>query len=320
MENDDDNYIDISFGLLKRLNRPLIFDVYVRRGSKSFSKIFKKGDLLDFDRIRLYEEKGVDVFYVTEEEHSLYCIYVEKLGEVLNAKADSFKPSEAHEILKELSTHTIKEIHQTLEVSDSSLSNAKNVVDGCIKRIAKDPKNVVKVMKLLSNQPYQLKQAISVSMFSVLLAKADGVESDLNIQSIGLGGFFHDIGVGQLTFDPEDTKVLTPEQRKEMWRHPELGKEMLDHLKGIKSDVIQIVLQHHEQPNGHGYPNGLRGPEIYYPAKIVAIASAFCSLISKRSYRDAFTVAEAVIKLKEDAGKYDKKILETLTKLVLPNL
>ncbi|MDC1175373.1 HD domain-containing protein [Bacteriovoracaceae bacterium] len=319
MDNLESNYIDISFALLKRLNRPLIFDVYVKRGENSFSKIFKKGDLLDFDRIRVYEEKGIDVFYVTEEEHSLYCIYVEKLGEVLNERAQSFKPNEAHEVLKELSQHTLKEIQETLEVSSASIKNAKNVVDGCIRRVSKDPKNVIKVMKLLSHQPYQLKHSVSVSMFAVLLAIADGMESDLNIQSVGLGGFFHDIGIGQLTFDPEDQKFLTAEQRKEMWRHPELGKEMLKQVKGIKSDVVQIVLQHHEQPNGHGYPNGLRGPEIYYPAKIVAIAYAFCSLISKKSYREAYPVSKAVEKLKEDHGKYDKKILETLTKLVLPN-
>lgn len=313
------DYIQISLNILRRLNRPLKFDIYVKRTEGSFTKIFKSGDLLDLERIRSYEEKGIEFFYVQEKDYETYTLYLERMGEVLKNKIDSLKSNDAADFLKELSLFTLQEMIVKTNVDERSFANANNVVDGCIQSIMKEPKTMLKIMKLMTHQPYQLKHSVAVSMFSVLLAKADGMESDQNIKNVGLGGFLHDIGIGQLTFDPEDEKILTPEQRKEMWRHPELGKQLLDQVKGVRSEVIQIVLQHHEQPNGHGYPNGLRGPEIFYPAKIVAIADTFCAMITKRSFRDAFTVEESLNRMRELQGKFDKKLLDVFTALMLPN-
>ncbi len=51
--------------------------------------------------------------------------------------------------------------------------------------------------------------------------------------------------------------------------------------------------QHHEELGGQGYPNGLRGPVIYYPAKIVPWLMT-SALISVRPFRAAYSVEEAI--------------------------
>lgn len=312
------DYVEISLAILKRFSRSLKFDIYVKRSETNFTKVFPKGDVLDWERVNTYLSKGLKYFYVGADDYALYSLYVERLGEQLSNKEGSFTPDEAADLLKELAHFTIHEMVVNLKVDERLVSSASNVVTGCISVLAKDSKNLLKIMKLMSNHAYMMKHSLAVSMFSVILAQAGGVESETNLNNIGMGAFLHDIGVGQLTFDPDEEEELTPEQRKEMWRHPELGKQMLDGVKSVRSDVIQMVLQHHEQPNGHGYPNGIRGAEIYYPAKIVAIADTFCAMISKRAWRDAFSVSEALVRMKELSGKFDKKLLVIFTKVLLP--
>jgi len=318
MAKETRSHIDISLNILKRFNRALNFDVYIQRTETSFTKIFKKGDVIDWERVHLYEDKGITHFFVAAKEYDVYGQFVERLGEQLVDNAERFSPEESVTLLRDLAQFTCHEMIDEMKVDERSVYNASNVVSGCIDVLSKDSKGVLSIMTMLSNQPYILKHSVMVSIFSVLLGKANGITSDTNLKVIGLGGFLHDVGVGQLTFDPEDTDQLTPEQRKEMNRHPEIGRQLLDRVKGIRSEVLQIVMQHHEQPNGNGYPNGLRDKEIYHPAKIVSIADTFCSLITKRSYRDAFNVGEAISIMRESHGKFDKQLLDLFAKTVSP--
>lgn len=313
-----EDYIQISLQLLRKFSSTLKFDIYVRRTDSDYTKLFKKGDSIDWERVALYEGKGIKYFFVTKDEYQIYSLFVERLGEQLLQSKDVLTMDESLIVLRELSHFTIHEMVVNFKIDERVVENAGNVVEGCIKELGKDPKTLINVVKLLANQPYILKHSMMVSMFSVLLARESGIESDLNLKVIGLGGFMHDIGVSQLTFDPEDEKFLSAEQRKEMWRHPELGVQLLDNLKGIRTEVTQIILQHHEQPNGTGYPNGLRGPEMYHPAKIVAIADAFCAMISQRSFREALTVGAALARLKELTGKFDKRLVDTFVKFMTP--
>jgi HD-GYP domain-containing protein (c-di-GMP phosphodiesterase class II) len=318
-QNESNKHIEISLEILKRFKKELKFDLYVQRSPGSFTKIFKTGDQLDWERVVSYLKKGISYFYCTEEEYQIYAQYVERLGEQLSNPNNKMTSKEAVKLLKELAQYTMHEMCMKMNVTERAVSNAGNVIAGCIDNLGKDPSSTMKIIQLMSMQPYIMKHSIMVSLLSVLLGKETGIESDTNLKIIGMGGFLHDVGVGQLDFDPEDERVLTPEQRKEVGRHPELGKQMLDGVKNLRTETLQIVLQHHEQPNGHGYPNGMRDAEIYPPAKIVAICDTFAAMVTKRTYRDAFSPAEAISRMRDNIGKFDKRVLETFAGIVIRN-
>jgi len=311
------NYIEISLSILEKFKRPLKFDIYVKRSDTSYTKIFKCEDIVDSARIKSYRDKGVKCFFVEEDSYSIYCLYVEKIGDVLARSVGSFTPTESITFIKELVNFTMHEMMIKHNIDERSVKSAGNVVTACMETLNKNPKGLIKILSLMSNQAYVIKHSISVSMFSVILAKKLGIESETTISHIGLGGFLHDVGVGQLTFDPEDVEILTPEQRKEVWRHPELGRQQLDQIKGLRTEVLQIVSQHHEQPNGQGYPNGLLTQNIFMPAKIVSIADNFSSLIVKRSFRDAFSSEKALSIMADATGKFDPEILKTFTSIFI---
>ncbi|MBI3541753.1 MAG: hypothetical protein HY075_00550, partial [Deltaproteobacteria bacterium] len=68
----------------------------------------------------------------------------------------------------------------------------------------------------------------------------------------------------------------------------------------------------HEEPSGAGYPSGLRGPVIFYPAKIVGLADSFCALITKRPFREAYTIEQALGIIQHEVGKYDRELVKLL--------
>jgi putative two-component system response regulator len=98
--------------------------------------------------------------------------------------------------------------------------------------------------------------------------------------------------------------ALTPEERAEMQRHAELGREL---LVGSGEELLdmaaEIAWTHHERFDGSGYPRGLAGEEIPLAGRIVAVADVFDALVSDRVYRAAFPVQRA-IEMVQNAGGY----------------
>jgi putative two-component system response regulator len=56
----------------------------------------------------------------------------------------------------------------------------------------------------------------------------------------------------------------------------------------------------------------LRGPVIFFPAKVVGIADSFCALITKRPFREAYTIEQALGIIQHEVGKYDKELVQLL--------
>ena len=74
-------------------------------------------------------------------------------------------------------------------------------------------------------------------------------------------------------------------------------------------DIIPGILCHHERIDGRGYPQGLKGERIPLAGKIVGLADSFDGMTSKRVYRDAMTVEEALEEIERGLGtQFDERI------------
>ena len=94
---------------------------------------------------------------------------------------------------------------------------------------------------------------------------------------------------------------LTEEELEKIRRHPIIGARILDPLSAY-SDEIPIVLYHHEQYDGSGYPEGLAGERIPYLARILAVADVFDALSSQRPYRAPWSTDRVVRYILDGAG------------------
>lgn len=123
----------------------------------------------------------------------------------------------------------------------------------------------------------------------------------------------HDVGklaiADAVLLKPEP---LTTAEYEEMKRHVEVGVRILEHIS-LYRDSLEILAQHHERLDGSGYPRGLRGDEIIFPARVLAVADAYDAMTTDRPYRPAKTPEEAVRELYRVAGKeYDLNVVRAL--------
>jgi HD-GYP domain-containing protein (c-di-GMP phosphodiesterase class II) len=133
--------------------------------------------------------------------------------------------------------------------------------------------------------------------------------SEEEIQRIYLAGLLHDIGkIGIDERVLRNTGELAPEDRKAIMSHPAIGASILSDIKQMEG-VVPGVLCHHERVDGGGYPNGLKGDDIPMIGKIINVADSFDAMTSKRTYRDAMSMEQAIIEIQKGIGKqFDERI------------
>ena len=106
---------------------------------------------------------------------------------------------------------------------------------------------------------------------------------------------------------------LTEEEFEVMKTHASIGATILS-LKQtpLLSFASQIAESHHEKYNGKGYPKGLSGEDIPLIARIVAVVDVFDALMSKRPYKEPFSLEKTLSIIEGDSGThFDPKVVET---------
>jgi HD-GYP domain-containing protein (c-di-GMP phosphodiesterase class II) len=129
------------------------------------------------------------------------------------------------------------------------------------------------------------------------------------IHKVYLAGLLHDIGkIGIEEAVLRKTGKLTEQEFSRIKKHPSIGAGILREIRQMR-DIVPGVLCHHERVDGRGYPNGLAGEKIPLTGKIVGLADSFDAMTSKRTYRNALTVEQALAEIERGLGtQFDEKL------------
>lgn len=296
------------------------FGVYVKISDEKFTLIFRKGDQMDPDRFKRYSEKGVKELYIHKAERREYITATEVLMHRIQANPTGHT-GDAQKVIEELTEQTMFEIHEDKIFDEASLRRAKVVITSYVDILKNDPKGLATFINLSKNETYPCRRAIATSVFSVLLARAHQNQNEKTLMIVGLGGLLHDIGMSKLPDGIDDmTRNLTPQEWSEVKTHPKLGLEMINDIKGFPEEVKFVIEQHHEAWDGTGYPRNLRATEIFYPARVVAIADAFSALTTKRGGRSLYTPEDALALLLTEHRKYDPQLMKAFRSLFNVNI
>jgi HD-GYP domain-containing protein (c-di-GMP phosphodiesterase class II) len=153
-----------------------------------------------------------------------------------------------------------------------------------------------------------------VSAASVLIAHAIGMRED-RVASLRYAGMLHDIGkLGVPTRVLQKSGGLDDDEFAAVQRHPMQGLEIVREIEFL-AEANAGIMHHHERLDGLGYPMGLRGDQIPEFARVIAVADAFDSMTTTRSYRGARSVEDAVVELRRCKGtQFDPPMVEALVR------
>lgn len=141
-----------------------------------------------------------------------------------------------------------------------------------------------------------------VTSYSVLLTRAVGIENKDFLLNIERGALLHDIGkIGIQEAILRKAGPLTRWEKEIVKEHPILGYEMIAELDFLKSAAL-VVLFHHENYDGSGYPYGLVGEEIPLEARIFTLVDALDAMTSDRPYSKGRSFDEAYREIERCRG------------------
>lgn len=149
------------------------------------------------------------------------------------------------------------------------------------------------VAAIEARDPYTSGHSKRVSESSRIIAKAFGLNA-AEVERVEVAALLHDVG----KIDEQFARILTkegrlsPEEWELMKRHPVRGAELVGLLSSLK-DIVPSVRHHHENWDGTGYPDGIKGESIPLASRIIMFADTLDAMTSDRPYRKALDAEEA---------------------------
>lgn len=250
-----------------------------------------RGIMLTQDYIEKLEKRGFGGFYI-EDELSKDIHIEETISLELRSRAAK--------CLREL------DIDATIDV-------AKEIV----RQLQEAATLSLDMIDLKNFDNYTYLHSVNVAVLSTVI----GIGLDMKeaeLVDLCAGAMLHDLG--KLSIEPEiinKTGFLTSEEYEIVKSHSRISYDLIKEKWNIAATTKAAVLEHHENEDGSGYPLGLSGEDIHRFAKIIHVADVYDALTTKRPYKKAYSIPEAMEYLMGSCGRlFDKQMVEAFMSYV----
>lgn len=293
------------------------FDLYIRVSNTKYIKIAHTGGKISDDRIHAYKEKGVHYIYVRKEDFPRVVKFNLRVAKAAT-QSDQLKTEKKLNFMK----HTAQLILENAfvnGVNKDSFRDSKEFIATSM-NVLTDDDQVFALLEILSTHAdYLYAHSLGVSTFSIMIGKELGWSSAPTLFKLAMGGLFHDIGKKEIPKEilEKPRALLSQKERSIIESHATRGKEILESLGTVPSEVVLIAYEHHEDAMGQGFPRGIGKNEIHPLTKVVQVANIFCEYTIKfRADINPIDGKEALSKMESyKAETMDKDAFNALKKL-----
>lgn len=311
----DDDIVCIRTTLLIRVGL-LQAGVYIRLSSTKYVKLFQEGDEFNQDDYRrILKEKKLEHLFLRKDECSEFLTKFK--NDMLLLMQSEVTAENAHPELLEAIHETTQELLNKLGMTQQIQEVIRANMQLTIKAMGKSPKLSEILSKIqIDRDKYISSHSVLLPRIACTLAMAMDWKSEPTLQKLTLAAFMHDTAltnqalaaITSLTEFAGKKDQFTEEDQKLYRSHPIKTAEMAKQLQEVPPDVDTIVLQHHERPDGSGFPRGLTYQHIS-PLSIVFIVAH--DLVSAMFDPNSTFVLEKFVESKKDeyTGGNFKKLL-----------
>ena len=164
--------------------------------------------------------------------------------------------------------------------------------------------------------PFTAGHQQNVTNLSILIAKDMKLEKDV-FDAVVTAATIHDVGKIRVPIEilSKSRKLLDIEMDI-IKTHPLTGYQLLKNID-FPWPIAEIVLQHHERLDGSGYPNGIKGDEILFEAKLLGVADVIEGITYHRPYRAGLGLNNAIKEIEMNRGiLYDSSVVDSALKII----
>jgi response regulator RpfG family c-di-GMP phosphodiesterase len=282
---------------LKRMST-LAADLYLKLGEKKYVKIVNRGDCFEWDDLDRFAAKGIEYLYLPKESAA---VFLEKLTrEVLSLKsAKENSPKESRALSKKIQS-IVHELSMDLGFTPEVQELAKANVSLALSTLESIPELRELLREVLQDRSnYSSAHSVAVGNIACGIALQMKWPSDNTLFKLALAAFLHDITLSnqelaqvrdeeELLFHVLQSKKFTETEVHAFREHPQKAASLVAKFENIPPDVDTIIAQHHEMPDGKGFPGRLVSARISPLACVFIIAHDIVSEYWRKE--DAFDI------------------------------
>jgi HD-GYP domain-containing protein (c-di-GMP phosphodiesterase class II) len=245
--------------------------------------------------------------YISSEDTSKYLRYQER--NIKHIIEDSSRSSlEKSGILYQVAENITQDVLNNPKL-ERNIERASEWVSNTVRHIIHNKNTFSSMLEVLSHNYRTYTHSINVSVLGLLFGKYLSLQTH-ELDSLGTGLLLHDIGKVKLPSEIINKRgPLTNEEFKIINRHPKAGLGLLEHMRSIERLSLNVVIQHHENYDGSGYPYGIGGSDIHLFGHIARIVDAYDAMTSDRSYASARKPFATLATLKgQSQNCFDKEL------------
>jgi len=298
---------------LLHLNENLDFNLF-EQDSPTHMSLFLQSDTI-IDRQQKGKISKVEQLYIRDNDRNRYEKFLEKNLEYL-LEDKSLTISEKTELIYSSTTELAHSLYENPEALEN-VRRSKAIVTPIISTVLESEETIASYIKIIEYDYYTHTHSLNVSIYAICLGLELGLD-EKTLTKLGHAALLHDLGKSKI-----DQKIvvkdgsLTQEEFTIMKTHPTLGYEIAKKIGLNDKDILDAIKHHHEKLNGRGYPDGLKGDEISFFPRIIAVCDVFDALTTNRTYKDALTSFSALGLMKSEMNDHlDMKILNTFIKML----
>ncbi len=316
------NYIAITHSSLVK-NTKIGCDLYLKsrvNGDIRYILFCRRDKIFCDERKKELIEKNIEKLFIRAVDYASYFKYQEKnLQDILTDEKISSE-EKSHVVY-----NTAKYLAQDLLSNSRSGLNTKvkratKWVDNTVNYILHDKNAFPSLLKVTTHDYYTYTHSVHISVLGLLFGRH--IHLDIhNLKSLGIGGLVHDLGKVEIPLEILNKPGrLTKREFEIIKKHPEIGIEFLKGGTDLDEKSLKVVIQHHENYDGTGYPNRIGGKDIHLFGRISRIIDVYDAITTNRCYRKALTPYDALLEMTENMKNcFEKELFKEFVYFLGPH-